>query len=76
VFLGGIPTDPPGVALLGPSYTIVPSSASKSALSTTARRAKRENGGLGEDPPGRSHGGAPFAKAPSYPAELAKRAIS
>jgi hypothetical protein len=27
---------------------------SDGALPTTARRAKRENGGLGEDPPGKS----------------------
>jgi hypothetical protein len=45
-------------ALSSPSFTVwtetsrSEAAVSESALPTTARRAKRENGGLGEDPPG------------------------
>jgi len=64
LFLGDPPPDPRflaslGVLSLGYSsitvWTEHPRSeapVSKSALPTTARRAKREDGGLGEDPPG------------------------
>jgi hypothetical protein len=43
--LGASPPDPRWLASLGPSYD-------RTQLPMAARRAKRENGGLGEDPPG------------------------
>jgi hypothetical protein len=60
-FLGGNPSDPPRSlghqevqSLINRSFlrTHMFSQGSDGAVTETARRAKRENGGLGEDPPG------------------------